>query len=72
MPLKIDPLTLSFYHGRYAKVLVDIDFTQPSPECIFAKMIDMENNIDMSFFMSVEYENFQNFVGDVLFLPMIP
>lgn len=31
LPLKINPLTSSLYHGLYARVHVDIDFAQPLP-----------------------------------------
>lgn len=29
LPLKIDPLTISLYHGMYVLVLVDVDLSQP-------------------------------------------
>lgn len=56
LPLKIDPLSLSLYHGRYARVLVHVDFSQPPPERILAKLVDEESNIDISFFVPISYE----------------
>lgn len=49
LPLKMDPLTLSLYHGTYARVLVDDYFSSSIPEKILAKLVDKENNIDISF-----------------------
>lgn len=56
LPLKIDPLSLNLYCGMYARVLVDVDLTQPLPERILVKMIDIENRLDISFFVPVFYE----------------
>lgn len=40
LPLKIDRLTLSYYHGTYARVLVDVDLSQPLPGRILARIWD--------------------------------
>lgn len=49
MPLQIDTLTISLYHCLYARVLVDVDFTQPLTEKILAKMTDVESNLGSAF-----------------------
>lgn len=59
LPLKIDPL--SHYHGTYARVLVDVDFTQPLPKRILAKMIDEKSNLDVIFFVPISYEKLPRF-----------
>lgn len=61
LPLKIDPLSLSLYHEMYTRVLIDVDLTQPLPEKILVKMIDKENNLDISFFVPVFYETIPKF-----------
>lgn len=61
MPFKIDPLTLSLYHGRYARILVDVDLFLALPEKILVKMIDVNNNLDIFFFIQVVYKTLPQF-----------
>lgn len=57
LPLKIDPLSLSLYHGRFSRVLVDVDLSQTLPEQILVKMEDADSNLDVSFFVQISYES---------------
>lgn len=52
---------ISLYHGLFARVLVDMDFSQPLLEKILAKMIDKESKLDVSFFVPISYENLPKF-----------
>lgn len=56
LPLKIDPLSISLYHGMYTRVLVDMDMLKPLTEKITAKLFDVEYSLDVSFFAPVTYE----------------
>lgn len=70
LPLKIDPLARSSYHGAHARVLVSVDFTQSLPEKVLKKMFDKDNTIDIIFFVLIHYEKLLKFctVGRI-FLP---
>lgn len=61
LPLKIDPLTSSLYHGLYTRVLVDLDFAIPLLGKILVKMINQKINFDIVFFVSVLYERLAKF-----------
>lgn len=61
LPLKIDPLTRNLYHDAYARVLVDVDFTQPLSEKNLTKMFDEDSNIDVNFSSPIQYEKLPNF-----------
>lgn len=66
MSLKIDPLTSNFYHGTYVRVLVDVDFKQPLPGIIVAKMLDTKSNLYVSFFVMIIYEKLPGFCKNCL------
>lgn len=61
LTLKINPLPISLYHKLYARVFVDIDFTQPLPETILVKMIHEESKLNISRFVSIEYKKLPKF-----------
>lgn len=56
-PLMIDPLTLSFGHGLFARLLVDIDLSKPLSE----KILVTREVSNTSFFVWIEYERIPKF-----------
>lgn len=61
LPIKIDPLTISLYHGMYARILVETDMARPPSEIILVKKINHKNYNDFKFFMDLEYETLPKF-----------
>ncbi|KAK9280313.1 hypothetical protein L1049_014001 [Liquidambar formosana] len=51
IPCQIDRATLSQFFGHYARILVELNLTQPLPECI---RVEHEGH---GFFVDVRYEN---------------
>ncbi|KAK9279866.1 hypothetical protein L1049_013549 [Liquidambar formosana] len=54
LPLQIDRATLNQIYGLYARILVEIDMSQPLPESIRSKKV-------LVFFVDVYYENLPSF-----------
>lgn len=52
---------MNLYHALFARVLVDIDFSQPQLERILANLRDEENSLDIGFFVVISYERLPKF-----------
>lgn len=61
LPIKIDPLTLSLYHGLYARVLVEVDLSKPLPQKILVTKKDASNSNVFDFFVDIEVEKIPKF-----------
>lgn len=61
LPIKIDPLTLSLYHGLYARILVEVDLAKPITRRVLVTMKDASGDNEIEFFVEVVFENLPKF-----------
>lgn len=55
-PLRLNQVTINFYQGLYASVLIDIDISGRLLKCILASLKFQSKNINVNFFVVVVYE----------------
>lgn len=57
LPSKISPLTLSFYHRMYARILVEVDLSRPLPQKILVTNKDKNNNNEFDILCILKLKN---------------
>lgn len=55
---------MSLYHDMYARVLVDVDFSNLVPKKILAKIFVKESKVDISFLVHMSYKRLPKYCGN--------
>lgn len=61
LPIKLDPLTLSLYHGMYTRILVEVDLTEPLTRRVLVIEKDLDSCNEMEFFIDIDLKNVPKF-----------
>lgn len=59
--IKIDPLTLSLYHGMFARILVAVDLSKLLTRRVLVTMKEQTSGLDIEFFADVEFESIRKY-----------
>lgn len=61
LPIKIDPLTISLYHGLYTRILVEVDLSKTLTRRVIATKKDLHSCNKMEFFVDIYFDNVPKF-----------
>lgn len=68
LPIKIDPLTLSLYHGLFARILIELDLAKPLARRVLVTKKDQDSCNEMEFFAEIELENLPKYCEQCRFI----